>query len=473
MFSHRYMAEIVRLPKLGLSDWGEITEWHVEPGDHVEAGEVIAVLESDKSVVDIEATATGAVLTRYVTEGDEIAIEPGRAIAAIGEEGESAPDRSALSETPEPTPDSDRETERSGSAASSTSEGKVSPRARKLAEEHGVDPGSVTGTGPDGAVTASDVEEYAESEPAASKGSDSPPSEPAPLDDASGRPSTSGNARMTPRAKRYASDRSVDVEAIDGTGPKGAVTESDIRSHLDGSDAGADFDMGGDLTVSEVRDLSRLQRTVADRLAASAKEKPHVSGSRTISVEAVERTVAELSEGDDDVGRSDLLVRAVARALEAHPDLNALYRDDEYQLIDEINIGYAVDTDRGLIVPVIPEAGERSLAELAAVKRSAVERALDGTHDSEDLRGGTFTVTNVGALGLDTSFSIIDPPQVAILAIGRRTPELFDRDGEFVVEPAMTFSLIVDHRVLDGGDAGAFLETLRRYVENPSILLTE
>lgn len=410
------MGTVIRLPKLGLSDWGEIVEWKVTKGDRVEAGEVIAVLESDKSSVDIEATAGGVVLATYVDCGEEIQIEPGRPIAAVGEEGEPAPepgtiDSSAASDStdrkPTPSSDHDSDDDDATAGASSNSKPKVTPKARKAASEHGVDLASVSGTGPSGAVTASDVERYVE---------------------------------------------------------EGPHPESAEESGQESSDASRGF------TVSEVRERSRLQRTVGERLTRSAREKPHVKGSLAVCIEALERELDDRFGDDAEVSLNDLFLRAVALTLGDHPNFNAVFEDDEYRLVEEINIGYAVDTDRGLVVPVVEGADEFGIRALAKERHRVVESVIDGDYDSEDLRGGTFTVNNVGALGLDSSFSIIDPPQVAILVVGRRRPELFDRNGDVVTERAVTVSLIVDHRVLDGGDAAGFLKTLNQYVEHPSTL---
>jgi len=409
------MASIIRLPKLGLSDWGEIVEWKVAEGDRIETGEVIAVLESDKSAVDIEATTDGVVLTTYVDRGEEIQIEPGRPIAAVGEEGEPVPDAGTRDSEGVPESEASSPSARdSGGPENRTGETsgdsvKITPKARKTASEHGIDPGMVSGTGPNGAVTATDVE-------------------------------------------RFVDERDADSSA---------VVQGDGRS----SDEGAPS-----FTVSEVRERSPLKRTAAERLSKSAQEKPHVKGSVAVSIEALEQA---LNARDDDVAGAsvnDLLLRAIVLTLREHPRVNAVFDDDGYRLIEEVNLGYAVDTDRGLVVPVVEEATELSVSELAKRRKRVVGRVLEGKHDPADLQGATFTVNNVGALGLDSSFSIINPPQVAILVIGRRRPELFERDGEVVTERAVTVSLIIDHRVLDGGDAGRFLQTLKQYVEDPTEL---
>lgn len=471
------MATIVRLPKLGLSDRGEIVEWLVAPADHVEEGEVIAVLESDKSAVDIEATTDGVLLTSYVDEGEEIDIEPGRPIAAIGAEGESPPspddtDGAAPERTPEETatqPESEAAPVPAGGQ-----ELRVTPKARVVAAENGVQElARIEATGPEGSITVSDVERFTSE---ASR---------ADADGSTDRP-TAVEAKATPKAKRFAASHSVDLEGVTGTGPQGAVTEADVQRHLNGEPvqtSAASTTTGSTAerarspgergyTVAEVRELSRVERTVADRLSKSAREKPHVRGNRTVNIEPAERVASDLEgSAGPPVSVNDLIFRAVVLTLQEHPEFNAVYEDGEYRLIEEANVGYAVDSEQGLLVPVVDDAGSKSLRELVAARRAVVDDVLEGRYQPSDLQGGTFTVTNVGALGMDSAYSIINPPQVAILVVGRRKPSLFETDDGVETATGVELSLLIDHRVLDGGDAGSFLRTIADYLEQPARIL--
>lgn len=474
------MATIVRLPKLGLSDRGEIVEWRVQPGDEVADEDVIAILESDKSAVDIQATADGVLLETYVDEGEELEIEPGRPIAAIGDSGESPPTLAELDggdggtvQTDDAASSSDDATD-AGSTASTSSERKVSPKARKLAAEADVEVplDDLPGTGPDGAVVAADVKGAIDdgmmadsSTTAAATGS----SESATVE-------AKATVAATPKAKRLAQSEDVDLSTVTGTGPQGAVTVADIeaRTHDGGGapqEAPAASHRDDEYVAGTVHELSRTERTVAERLTRSAQEKPHVRGDRTVNIERLERVSDELRTRGEGPSVNDLLFRAIVRTLEAHPEVNAIYENDQYKLMDTIDVGYAVDTDDGLLVPVVPDAGGKSLEELSSARQAVVSRVLEGSHSPSDLQGGTFTVTNVGALGLDSAFSIINPPQVAILVIGRRKPALFETADGIETAMGITLSLLIDHRVLDGGDAGAFLTTLAEYIERPSLLL--
>lgn len=399
------MGEIIRIPTLGLSDYGELVSWEVSIGEQVEAGQVIAILESEKASADIESTADGTLIGTYVEEGEEIAIDVGRPLAYVGEAGESAPALEEIQSDDTPAGDETGEPEATG--AGSTDDQK---------------------------------------------------------------PTTTTEVKATPRARKRASESGVDLTAVDGTGPQGAITGDDVDAYLASSEADSveAGPTGGDLTVTESRELSGTRKTIAERLSASAREKPHVMGTREIPIEEVERVREQLAaEHSIDVSLNDLLLFFIARVLEDLPAFNAHFEDGVHDLIDEVNVGYAVDGPRGLVVPVIEDLGGKSLPELSDARRDVVNRVLDDEHTVEDLRGGTFTVTNVGVFGMDVSYSIINPPEVAILAIGRRKLAPVERDGEVDFETVVTFSLTIDHRVLDGADSGAFLERLAEYLEDP------
>jgi len=418
------MAEVVTLPKLGLSEFGEVVALEAAVGDRVEADDVLVVIESDKASAEVRAPRSGVLLTTYVEEGEELEIEPGRPLAVIGEAGETAPSLADL-EAPE-----------------------------------------------------ADLEETAAAT------TDAAPDEPAREADTGA--ADSGDVTATPRARRAAREHDVDLAAIEGTGPQGAVSEADVEEHLeresaedvesavepasaDGADEPAETTAtADDLTVAETRTLSGTRKTIAERLSRSAREKPHVMGTREVSVERLQEARGRLdAELDVAVTLNDLLLHFVGRTLEDLPQFNAHFVDGEHRLFEEVNVGYAVDSEKGLVVPVVDEVPDRPLAELAETRRRKVERVLADEHDPADLQGGTFTVTNVGVFDMEVSYSIINPPQVAILAVGRRKPAAVERRGEVRFEESVTLSLTIDHRVLDGGDSGRFLDQLAEYVEYP------
>jgi pyruvate dehydrogenase E2 component (dihydrolipoamide acetyltransferase) len=453
------MVEIVRIPTLGLSDFGELVSWEVAIGESVEKGQVVAILESEKASAEIESSASGVLLETYVDEGTEIAIDVGKPLAVVGDEGESAPPlediqdedpADATQETKSATQPAQSAADESSSASTDV---KATPRAKRHASKENVDLTAVEGTGPQGAVTTDDIEKFLEE-----GGSDEPE-----------------DVKATPRAKRRAQDEDIDLTAIDGTGPQDAITADDIEQYLDSAagDSGETVAAGGgQTTVTESRELTGIRKTIADRLSQSAREKPHVMGTREISIEQLERVNERLeNKYDVDVSLNDLILFFVGKVLEDLPEFNAHFEDGSHKLIDEVNLGYAVDGPRGLVVPVLREMGSQSLPNLADTRRNMVQRVLNNDHTAEDLQGGTFTITNVGVFDMDVSYSIINPPEVAILAIGRRKYAPVERDGDVEFEKVVTFSLTIDHRVLDGADSGAFLDQLAEYLEYPGSVL--
>ncbi|MDF9747815.1 2-oxo acid dehydrogenase subunit E2 [Natrinema salsiterrestre] len=472
------MVDVVRIPKLGLSDYGDLVAWEADTGDSVETGDVVAVLESDKASAEIEAPESGVLLEQYVEEGEEIAIEVGKPLAVIGEEGEAVPSVAELEadgESDEGTAEASETGSNTGTESgdgvaanggAATADVKATPRAKRRANEADVDLARIDGTGPQDAVTESDIEDFLESGDGASA---------AGREESDADTASATDVKATPRAKRRAEEDGVELSRIDGTGPQGAITESDVEAatsgaDIDRSDASAtasDETTTDGLTVTESQKLTGARKTIAERLSQSAREKPHVMGTRDIGIERLEEVKDRLEEKGVDVSLNDLILHFVGRTLEDLPEFNAHFEDGEHRLIDEINVGYAVDSERGLMVPVIDDVPDRDLEELASERRRLVEAILENEHSPSDLQGGTFTVTNVGVFDMDVSYSIINPPQVAILALGRRKPIPVERDGDVEFERAITFSLTIDHRVLDGADSGAFLERLAEYLEYP------
>lgn len=430
--------EVVTLPKLGISDEGELVAWEVSMGESVKQGDLIATFESDKASAEVTATASGVLLETYLDEGDIIPIEPGRPIAVVGAPDEKPPgyDEIVDGET-SAAPDDDEASVVAESAeddaSGSSADVKATPRAQTYAEKEGVTLGAVEGTGPQGAITENDVVAFQEEQSEMDKKSG---------DDKSGE---------------------------EGESDDMADTEEDEETEETPTEPAAEGP-----AVTDRRELSKTRRTIAERLSKSAREKPHVMGTREISIKQAKQLRERLNEtGECTVSLNDIILLAVARTLEDLPAFNAWYKDETHELLSEVNVGYAVDTPNGLIVPVIEDLQEKDVVEIGAERRTKVERVRNDEHTPEDLNSGTFTVTNVGSLGIDVSYSIINPPQVAILAIGRHKSVAFERDGEVVFEQAITFSLTIDHRVLDGADSGRFLDRLDEYLRHPYQLLTE
>lgn len=443
------MGYVIRMPQLGMSmEQGLIVEWTVDEGDEVVDGDVIAIVESEKTQAEVEAREDG-VLGRILIEANMV-VEPGDPIGILVGPGEAVTEYEDGLDVPEPLPaaalgDTDTGTGEDASRGSGTAadspdgdgggepaaEVKATPGARQLAEDEGIDLTQVDGTGPQGVITDEDVNRVADA-------------------------GTDEAARATPGARQRAEELGLDLTGIDGSGPQGVITEDDVEAAIE---AGASAGGGATRTVTEARPLSGMQRTIADRLSESYGEAVHVTLNRSFDTSALTATVTAAREAGVTVSITDLLVKAVGAALSAHPAFNAVFEDEEHRLIEEVNVGVAVDIDRGLVTPVIGTVTEKTADEVNTVRRNLTDRVQSGAFTMDDLEGGTFTISNLGMFGVDHFDPIINPPQVAILGVGRTRD-----DGE------MTLSLSFDHRVVNGADAARFLDTVVETATSPQVL---
>ncbi|MFC7115124.1 2-oxo acid dehydrogenase subunit E2 [Natronoarchaeum sp. GCM10025703] len=220
-------------------------------------------------------------------------------------------------------------------------------------------------------------------------------------------------------------------------------------------------------TVAEEHSLGPMRRTIANRLQESYQNAVHVTVSREVDAEALVRAADAL---DDPVSLTDVLLSALSDALESHPAFNGTFEDGTHRRYEEHNVGVAVDIDAGLVTPVIADVGSKSPGEIAAERRRLTELVQRGEYDMSDLRGGTITVSNLGVLGVDSFTPVINPPEVAILGVGRiverARPGDSDDDGGVEFRRQLTLDLSFDHRVVDGADAARFLGTLAEHVED-------
>lgn len=222
-----------------------------------------------------------------------------------------------------------------------------------------------------------------------------------------------------------------------------------------------------DRTIREERSLSRMRQTIANRLQESYQNAVHVTASREVDAEALVRaTEAADDRLDADVSILDLVLCALSATFDEHSAFNATFEDETHRLYEEHNIGIAVDIEAGLVTPVLRDAGSKSLGELATERRQATESMQAGEYTMSDLRGGTFTVTNLGVLGVDSFTPVINPPEVAILGVNRIRERAQRGDDGVEFRRQINFDLSFDHRVLDGADAARFLDTLSEHVTN-------
>jgi len=261
----------------------------------------------------------------------------------------------------------------------------------------------------------------------------------------------------SPAAKRLAKEHGVNLSNVVGTGPEGRIVEDDVKKLIEGAKWIP--------RIREVVPLTGIRKTTAERLSLSARTAPH----STITME-VDMTNAERLHEETQASYTDMLVKATAQALREHPIMNSTLEGEKIKIFEDINVGVAVATEKGLIVPVIHNADRKSLGDIASALRMLVEKAREGKLTKEDLTGGTFTITNLGMYGVDLFIPIINPPETAILGVGRVTPKPSVADKMVIIKPTMNLSLAYDHRVVDGAPAAQFLMTVKQILENPSFM---
>jgi len=262
----------------------------------------------------------------------------------------------------------------------------------------------------------------------------------------------------SPAAKRLAKEHGIDLAQVRGTGPEGRIVEEDVRSLIEEAKAMP--------RVREVVPLTGIRKTAAERVSLSARTAPQ----STITMEVDMSNMAKLREKVQ-VSYTDMLVKAVAKALAEHPIINSTLEKGQIKVFADINIGVAVATEMGLIVPVIRNANGKSLTEIASTLKELVEKAKQSKLAKEELTGGTFTITNLGMYGVDVFTPIINPPETAILGVGRVAEKPVVVEEKIVVRPTMQLSLTFDHRVVDGAPAAQFLQKVKQNLESPEALL--
>jgi pyruvate dehydrogenase E2 component (dihydrolipoamide acetyltransferase) len=464
----------ITMPRLSDSmEEGTILKWLVSEGDEVKQGQEIAEIETDKATMTYEADEAG-VFHPVAGEGDTLPI--GEVIATIGEdapakssdnggksakadegedekepEAEEAEEDAAEAEESdedkaEPEEAEEEKAEPKAEKADSTNgagvDGRVkaSPIARRLAKEQGVDLGAVEGTGPGGRIVKADVEKAAsgEAKPAAKK--------------------EKAKEDGKPKQEREAQPAAASTAASPGTSePKVAETGT----------------TKGDVSVVE---LTRTQQVVARRMAEAKATIPEFTLNTEVDMERAVELRKKLKElaGEDGVTPSfnDMVVKACAVALRDYPRANGSYKDGKFELYSRVNVGVAVAAQNALVVPVIHDADQKSLGNIARDMRKLAARVRDGTVSPPELAGGTFTVSNLGMYGITSFTAVINPPQAAILAVGamQQRPVVVDDRGKVEARHRMDVTLSCDHRILYGADAAEFLGRIRALLEEPLAL---
>jgi pyruvate dehydrogenase E2 component (dihydrolipoyllysine-residue acetyltransferase) len=397
------MPENIVMPRVGGYDVQSVVllRWLKHEGDTLQAGDAVAEVESAKATIELPAPHSGTLLRIVVEEGTEVSV--GTVLAVVELDGEQIIAKSA-----------DANITATASVPEHGTRSKVSPVARKLAEEWHLDLRQIQGTGPGGRITREDVE-------------------------------------RTHNQMATESPKTVSPESIPAPS---SVEWSETVPILD-------------------QPLSKMRRVIAERMTESATSVPHFVIVNEVDMEAALEIRGQLNarSGATKVSITDLVVRAVAIALQRFPILNSSYAGDHLVIHPNINIGFAVMLEGGLVTPVIHQANEKSLFEVADLSATLIERARLGRLQVDDLSDGTFTITNLGMFDVEHFIPIINPPEAAILAIGTARTLAVVMNGEILPRRRMNTSLAADHRVTDGAMAGQFLQEIKALLQAPVQLL--
>ena len=414
------MAEMVLMPQKGVSDESAVlAQWLVKEGDTVKKDQPLFTQETGKSSYECESPADGVVLKFFVQEGEEVNV--GVPICAIGQPGETV-------EAP-------------------TAAADAAPAA---AEEAPAAAAAPVAAAPAAAATVS-----------------------------------ADGFKASPRAKMLAEETGVDVKLATPTGPDGRVIERDVKTLLKNGvpeQAAATVPAAAAAPVApaaayEDKPLPKIRKVIAENMHKSLSEMAQLTLNRTFDATAIMeyRKLAKASKGMgvEDLTLNDFILYAVSRTLPEFPDLNAHFLGDKMRYFNGVQLGVAVDTPRGLLVPVIANADKMSLVEISKAVKEKAAQCKDGSIPASELSGGSFTVSNLGAAGIESFTPVINPPQTGILGVDTFTLRAKEVNGEIKYYKAMGLSLTFDHRALDGAPAANFLKALAEKLENFSLLLAK
>jgi pyruvate dehydrogenase E2 component (dihydrolipoamide acetyltransferase) len=407
---------------------GTIVKWLKSEGDQVQKGDALYELDTDKVTQEVEAEATGVLLKIAIPEGE---VEVGKTIGIIGDKGETISEVAAS--------DGDARVATTDEAPDSAEKPAVAPK--RDAERGRGREASTNGSSAGGAPVAPQEE-------------------------------SGGRIKASPLARRIAGERGVDLSQVRGTGPDGRIVAEDVERAEAQPAATAPGVVTPPSGEVESRPLSSIRKTIARRLT------------QAWTVPAFQLTVdADMTRANELVTRqrelhpdvritlTDVLTKVCAQALMRHRDVNVQYTEDALLLFPSADIGIAVAAPQGLVVPVVHGAERLSIAQIAGVRADLVSRARDGKLRSEDLQGGTFTISNLGMYDVDQFIAVLNPPQASILAIGATRDRVVPRDGELHVLPLMTMTITCDHRAVDGATGADFLRTIKAFLEEPGLAL--
>lgn len=409
------MAEIVRMPKLSdTMQEGVVVAWHKKVGDKVNSGDLMAEIETDKATMEYESFQEGTLLYIGVEAGKAAPVDS--ILAILGEKGE---DISALL----------------------SGEGTAPKKAEPAKEEKAVE------------TTSAKAEEKA---PAAASSS-----------------SDDSRIKASPLAKTIAKDKGIDLSQVQGSGDNGRIVKKDVENFT--PSASASKSAVGNVYAQESYEevpVSQMRKTIARRLSESLFTAPHFYLTMEIDMDNVMTARKNLNDQlGTKISFNDIIIKAVAAALRKHPAVNSSWLGDKIRYNHHVNIGVAVAIPDGLVVPVVRFADTKSLSQISEEVKNYAQKAKDKKITPDDMQGNTFSISNLGMYGIEEFTAIINPPDACILAVSgiKQTPVV--KNGQVVPGNVMKVTLSCDHRVVDGATGSEFLQTLKRMLENPLLLL--
>ena len=469
------MAEVIIMPKLGFNmNEGKLVQWYKNEGDEIAKGEPLFSIETDKTNMDIEATSDGVVKKLLIEEGDQIPVTLPIAVVGAADEDVSAvvADAKAQLESGGAAPAEEKEeapaaapAEEKKPTAVPKAEGgrlKITPRARRVAAENdlSIEDLAITGTGWQGGICEQDILDYLES----------------------------NKIKATPVAAAMAKAEGIDLADITGTGVNGKIMKEDVEKVIaaakkavaaaeDQAPAGAGEITPDGKEIGEKVPYAGVRKVIGDRLAESKFTAPHLYFTQKVNMEdvlALRKKVNEVQDKKTSV--TDFIAKAVIMTLKKYPEMNSSLVGETIERYKSINLGIAVASPTGLIVPNIKNSQDMSVVEISKASTPLFDKARAGKLAVDEYAGGTFTISNLGMFGIENFTAIINPPEVGILSISSTKDEPFvvtkeDGTKEIQIKPMMNIQLTVDHRIIDGLLAAQFVTNVKNLLENPISLM--
>lgn len=448
------MAKEIFMPKLSSTmAVGTLLQWFKEEGDSVEIGEPLFEIMTDKINIEVESYDQGVLLKKYFEVDEEVPVN--QIIGYVGEAGEMVPDSSPGIAGEEVPTEEKTEYSANGKVEDSVvtnhvehgEKPRATPAARQIARVNNLELIFIKGSGPNGRVHKKDVIAHLETVPSTPK--------------------------VTPLARKIAVAEKVDLSGLSGSGVNGKIVKRDIVSTAIPTPVVAENSL---ISSIQRRKMSGMRKVIAERMVQSAYTAPHVTLTSEIEMTRVKELRAALlpvieKQTGLRVSFTDIFIKAVGAALARHPQVNVSIDGDEIIQHSEVNIGLAVAVQDGLMVPVIKNVLSRGLAELTKDAKEIGMRARENKLLPDQMKGSTFTISNLGMYAVDAFTPIINQPESAILGVGRIHDKPVAINGALEIRPMMTLSLSFDHRAMDGAPAAAFLTELKQILENPFELL--